>query len=129
MHGRVGALRDAVGPALSVGLSGDLALLDRAEPADAWHSGLAALAPREYVAVRRARLTATPEAEAAAGRERTWLADLATAVAGTGDQIGALHALAQMLGTRTAWSRDALLPLPSAVQTSLAEIVQRRPAV
>ncbi|GAA1708713.1 dihydrodipicolinate synthase family protein [Isoptericola hypogeus] len=120
--GRVAALR-AGAPGIVVGLSGDAALVGSAEPADAWHTGLAALAPAEYVAVRRARVAGS--AEDAAARE--WLLDVARAVAATGRPITALHALATLLGTPTAPPRDALVPLTAADGVALAEVVGRRP--
>ncbi|MBE9926882.1 dihydrodipicolinate synthase family protein, partial [Cellulosimicrobium cellulans] len=65
--GRVAALRAATdGLGVSVGLSGDVPLVRGAEPADAWHTGLAALVPAEYVALRRARAAGTvPDARVA----------------------------------------------------------------
>jgi 4-hydroxy-tetrahydrodipicolinate synthase len=57
--GRVSSMRRAVadtGRDFSIGLSGDVALVDNAEPANAWHTGVAALLPDAYVALRRARI-------------------------------------------------------------------------
>ena len=118
--GRVAALRAA---GVAVGLSGDPALADGAEPADAWHTGRAALAPAEYVAVRRARVGRSEATDAA----RTWLHDLALAVAATGRPLAALHAVATLLGTPTAPPRDALVPLTAADGSAQRDVVARRP--
>ncbi|MFE5309927.1 dihydrodipicolinate synthase family protein [Isoptericola sp. NPDC056605] len=118
--GRVAALRTA---GVAVGLSGDTALIGDAEPADAWHTGLAALAPTEYVAVRRARVAGTVAADAA----RDWLLDVARAVADTGRPVAALHAVAALLGTPTAPPRDTLVPLTAADDAALQAVVARRP--
>ncbi|MGF0117550.1 dihydrodipicolinate synthase family protein [Promicromonospora sp. Marseille-Q5078] len=130
--GRVARLRDAA-PRVAVGLSGDAALLDGAEAADAWHTGLAALAPAEYVAVRRARVAGLgdevvdrPDAGGAAPA-RAWLLDLARAIAATGRPVTALHAVAALLGTPTAPPRDALVPLTAADHAALWDVVARRP--
>lgn len=124
--GRVEALR-AAAAGVSIGLSGDIALLDGAEPADSWHTGIAAIAPAEYVAVRRARVAGTPEADAAVAPQRAWLGEVAQAVGGTGRPIAALHALAALLGTPTAPPRDALVPLRNDEVARLADVVGRRP--
>ncbi|WP_265521959.1 dihydrodipicolinate synthase family protein [Oerskovia flava] len=135
-RGRVASLRRAGGPGASVGLSGDVPLLTGAEPADAWHTGLAALAPVEYVAVRRARVagdgaTTTPAAaEPATGSAtetaRAWLADLAGALA-AGRPLGGLHALAELLGTPTGPPRGPSLPATHADVERLRAVVARRP--
>ncbi|MFE5293730.1 dihydrodipicolinate synthase family protein [Isoptericola sp. NPDC056618] len=118
--GRVPELR-ATG--VAVGLSGDTALVGGAEPADAWHTGLAALAPAEYVAVRQARVRGGAGADDA----RAWLLGVAHAVAGTGRPVTALHAVAALLGTPTAPPRDALVPLTPADEAALRDVVARRP--
>jgi len=129
--GRVAGLRDAA-PGVAVGLSGDAALLDGAEAADAWHTGLAALAPAEYVAVRRARVAGLDgggrgQDTGGAAPARAWLLDLARAVAATGRPVTALHAVASLLGTPTAPPRDALVPLTAADEAVLRDVVARRP--
>ncbi|MFI2105600.1 dihydrodipicolinate synthase family protein [Isoptericola sp. NPDC019693] len=123
--GRVAELR-ARAQALAVGLSGDAALLGGAEPADAWHTGLAALAPAEYVAVRRARAAGTDDGGAAATAQ-AWLLQAAHAVAATGRPVTALHALAGLLGTRTAPPRDGLVPLTPNDEAALRMVVAQRP--
>ena len=106
----------------SVGLSGDVALLTDAPAADAWHTGVAALAPAEYLAVRRARIAGDGSAEA----QRTWLLELTRAIAAM-PVLAGLHAAAQLLGTPTAPPRDSLIPATEADVEGLAEIVLRRP--
>lgn len=121
--GRVAELRTA---GIQVGLSGDVALLSPAEPADAWHSGIAALLPREYVAIRAARVTETagPEAEAS----RRWLLDIARTLA-TLRPVSGLHALAGLLGMPTAPPRGPMLPVPAEGLQALRAVVERRPAL
>lgn len=121
-RGRVAELH-AGAPGVAVGLSGDAALVGGAEPADAWHTGLAALAPTEYAAVRRDRVAGTDVARPA----RDWLLDVARAVAATGRPVTALHAVAALLGTPTAPPRDALVPLTPADAAALRDAVSRRP--
>ncbi len=122
--GRVAALRTAVhGLDVSVGLSGDPALVAGADAADAWHTGLAALVPAEHVALRRARVEGTaPEPEAAA-----WLRDL-TAVLAALRPVSGFHALANLLGVPTAPPRGPSLPVPPDGVARLREVVARRPA-
>jgi len=126
---RVEALRDALGAAgpdvdgrVSVGLSGDVPLTADAPLADAWHTGLAALAPAEYVALRRARAACdvgpTPQG--------AWLHDLAVAL-GTVRPVAGLHALATLLGVRTGPPRGPWLPVPPDGVERLREVVERRP--
>ncbi|MFE6971959.1 dihydrodipicolinate synthase family protein [Isoptericola sp. NPDC057653] len=125
--GRVAELR-AAAPGVAVGLSGDPALVGGAEPADAWHTGLAALAPAEYVAVRAARVAGPEAGDGGAQAAAAWLLDLARAVAATGRAVAALHAVAALLGTPTAPPRDALVPLTAADEAALRDVVAGRPA-
>ena len=107
---------------MSVGLSGDVPLVRGAEPADAWHTGLAALVPAEYVALRRARTAGTvPDARVA-----RWLHDL-TAVLADLRPVSGFHALATLLGVPTAPPRGPSLPVPPDGVARLREIVARRP--
>ena len=121
--GRVAELRAATdGLGVSVGLSGDVPLVRGAEPADAWHTGLAALVPAEYVALRRARTAGTvPDARVA-----RWLHDL-TAVLADLRPVSAFHALATLLGVPTASPRGPSLPVPPDGVARLREVVARRP--
>ncbi|WP_426309169.1 dihydrodipicolinate synthase family protein [Cellulosimicrobium sp. E-16] len=121
--GRVATLRAATeGLGVSVGLSGDAAIVGGAEAADAWHTGLAALVPAEYVALRRARATgALPDAQRVA-----WLRDLAEVLAGL-RPVSGLHALATLLGVPTAPPRGPSLPVPPDGVARLREVVARRP--
>ncbi|MFE6237352.1 dihydrodipicolinate synthase family protein [Cellulosimicrobium sp. NPDC057862] len=121
--GRVATLRAATeGLGVSVGLSGDAAIVGGAEAADAWHTGLAALVPSEYVALRRARAAgAEPDAPLVA-----WLRDLAAVLAGL-RPVSGLHALATLLGVPTAPPRGPSLPVPPDGVARLREVVARRP--
>jgi 4-hydroxy-tetrahydrodipicolinate synthase len=121
--GRVTTLRAATeGLGVSVGLSGDAAIVGGAEAADAWHTGLAALVPEEYVALRQARAAgAEPDAPFVA-----WLRDLAAVLAGL-RPVSGLHALATLLGVPTAPPRGPSLPVPPDGVARLHELVARRP--
>ncbi len=101
-QGRVAELRAATdGLRMSVGLSGDVPLVRGAEPADAWHTGLATLVPAEYVALRRARTAGTvPDARVAG-----WLHDLTDVLADL-RPVSGFHALAALLGVPTAPHAD-----------------------
>ncbi|MGC5167914.1 dihydrodipicolinate synthase family protein [Luteimicrobium sp. DT211] len=107
---------------VAVGLSGDVALTGDAPLADAWHTGLAALAPAEYVALRRSRAAGVPGPTA----EATWLHELARAV-GVLRPVSALHALARLLGVRTGPPRGPWLPVPDDGVALLRGVVDRRP--
>jgi len=113
---------DVDGPGVAVGLSGDVALTADAPVADAWHTGLAALAPAEYVALRRSRMDGgggpTPEA--------AWLHELAVAL-GTVRPVAGLHALANLLGVPTGPPRGPWLPVPPDGVARLRDVVARRP--
>jgi 4-hydroxy-tetrahydrodipicolinate synthase len=129
-HGpRIEVLREALGsagadaaPSVAVGLSGDVALAAGAPLADAWHTGLAALAPVEYVTLRRARAAG----ELGPTREGAWLHGLAVAL-GTVRPVAGLHALASLLGVRTGPPRGPWLPVPPDGVARLREVVDRRP--
>ncbi|MFC8923928.1 dihydrodipicolinate synthase family protein [Cellulosimicrobium sp. NPDC057127] len=123
--GRAEELRAALhGLSVDVGLSGDVALLDGAPAADAWHSGLAALAPEEYVTVRRERSTG---ARTRGGEQaRRWLLDVARELAAA-RPVSGLHALATSLGTPTAPPRGPSLPATPDVAASMRALVARRP--
>lgn len=131
--GRVDELRRAAD--VVVGLSGDVPLLAGAPPADAWHSGLAALAPREYVAARRARVAGDGLGDGGdgfaggfgdGGDARLWLLDLARTLAAT-RPVSGMHALAGLLGIPTAPPRGPSLPAPPADVEALRSVVARRP--
>jgi 4-hydroxy-tetrahydrodipicolinate synthase len=123
--GRADELRAAVRErGVDVGLSGDVALLDGAPAADAWHTGLAALAPAEYVAVRQERVAGATTG--AGERARRWLLDVARGLAAARPVTG-LHALATALGTPTAPPRGPALPATPDDVARLRELVARRP--
>ncbi|KZM79979.1 dihydrodipicolinate synthase family protein [Cellulosimicrobium sp. I38E] len=121
--GRVAALRAATeGLGVSVGLSGDAAIVGGAEAADAWHTGLAALVPAEYVTLRRARAAGTaPDAQVV-----DWLRALTDVLASL-RPVSGFHALATLLGVPTAPPRGPSLPVPSDGVARLREVVARRP--
>ncbi|PJJ73973.1 4-hydroxy-tetrahydrodipicolinate synthase [Sediminihabitans luteus] len=124
-RGRAAALRAALASSdvtASVGLSMDVALLDDAEAADAWHTGLAALAPVEYVAVRRDRVDGTEHAVEA----RRWLLAVATALTAM-RPLGGLHALAELLGTPAGAPRGPALAATRAQVDVLRDLVAQRP--
>lgn len=122
--GRVAALRAATdGLGVSVGLSGDPAIVGGAEAADAWHTGLAAIVPTEYVALRRARAAGTaPDAQVV-----DWLRALTDVVASL-RPVSGFHALANLLGVPTAPPRGPSLPVPPDGVARLREVVARRPS-
>jgi 4-hydroxy-tetrahydrodipicolinate synthase len=121
--GRVATLRAATeGLGVSVGLSGDAAIVGGAEAADASHTGLAALVPAEYVALRRARVAGAD----AGAQVVAWLGDLAEVLAGL-RPVSGFHALATLLGVPTAPPRGPSLPVPPDGVARLREVVARRP--
>ncbi|QJW36241.1 dihydrodipicolinate synthase family protein [Cellulosimicrobium protaetiae] len=121
--GRVATLRAATeGLGVSVGLSGDAAIVGGAEAADAWHTGLAALVPEEYVALRRARSAGTDPGTQVA----TWLRDLTAALASL-RPVSGFHALANLIGVPTAPPRGPSLPVPPDGVARLREVMSRRP--
>ncbi|WP_158251157.1 dihydrodipicolinate synthase family protein [Cryobacterium sp. Y11] len=93
---RLTDLRAAGGPALSLGVSGDVQILTHLPPTDAWHTGIAALRPEHYVAVWRAARADRTDAPA-----RADLLTLAQALATSARGMGSLHALAALCGIAT----------------------------
>lgn len=100
---RILQLRDAAGPDFALGLSADVQLLAELPGVDAWHTGLAALMPDQYVQVWS---SARSGAIQGSGLER--LRALAQLLAGMPHSVGALHALARQLGVETANPRGPL---------------------
>ena len=94
--GRIQKLRDSVGRAFSIGLSADVQLLSTLPEADAWHTGLAALLPVDFVQVWRDAQSGNPQ-----GPSLERLRRIAGALGAVPSAIGALHALAAILGTET----------------------------
>ncbi|GMA25295.1 dihydrodipicolinate synthase family protein [Luteimicrobium album] len=126
---RVEALQDVLGSdragvatSVAVGLSGDVALTSDASVSDAWHTGLAALAPAEYVTLRRSRV----DGDVGPTPQGTWLHDLAVAL-GTVRPVAGLHALATLLGVPTGPPRGPWLPVPPDGVSRLRDVVARRP--
>lgn len=97
---RVQQLRDAVGSGFSIGLSADVQLLSTLPEVDAWHTGLAALMPREYAQVWRNTRSGSPQ-----GNSLARLSSVAAALGNIPRSIGALYALAAILGTGTTGPR------------------------
>jgi 4-hydroxy-tetrahydrodipicolinate synthase len=125
---RLDAIRAVVGAGpFAIGLSGDLAMTERAftnlPASDAWHTGVAALVPAEYVAVRRAHLDQRP---LDAVLERSWLLALVRELARLRPVAG-LHALASLLGTPTAPPRGPVLGTPPEQTEGLRTVLARRP--
>lgn len=100
LAGRVQQLRDAVGAGFSIGLSADAQLLSTLPEADAWHTGLAALMPQEYAQVWRNTCSGSLQ-----GNSLARLRSTAAALGNIPRPVGALHALAAILGTGTAGPR------------------------
>lgn len=100
LDARIRQLREAVGDDFSIGLSSDVHLLADLPRVDAWHTGLAALLPVEYVQVWR---------NARSGHRQGVALDrlqcVALALSETKHALGALHALANSLGVPTAGPR------------------------
>ncbi|MHA7176432.1 dihydrodipicolinate synthase family protein [Arthrobacter sp. Sr24] len=93
---RVQQLREAVGTDFSLGLSSDVQLLAELPTADAWHTGLAALLPGDYV-----RVWQQASAGKQQGAELSRLQRIAQSLAGMPHPIGALHALSNVIGVPT----------------------------
>lgn len=106
--GRVNALRAAVGPEFSIGLSADVQLLAELPDVDAWHTGLAGLLPYEYIDVWR-----SARAGGQQGASLARLQTIAQSLAGMPHAIGALHALSNVIGVPTAGPRG---PFAAATQ-------------
>ncbi|MCJ8505585.1 dihydrodipicolinate synthase family protein [Kocuria flava] len=102
------------------GVSGERLLHEAAPDAQAWHSGIAAVLPRQYAAFRAAVLAGDEEAV------RTWQAALAPLLEILRQErpLSSLYALAEVCGVSTAPPRRPLLPVPSAGRQRLAEAVE-----
>jgi len=126
---RLDAVRAAVGgEPFSVGLSGDLAMTEGAfttlPSSDAWHTGVAALVPDEYVTMRRAHLDRRP---LDAVMERSWLLALVREL-GRLRPVAGLHALAGLLGVPTGPPRGPVLPTTAEQADGLRAVLARRAA-
>ncbi|MDF2848373.1 MAG: hypothetical protein K0R97_2355 [Oerskovia sp.] len=128
---RLDAVRAAVGGGepFAVGLSGDLAMTEGAfttlPSSDAWHTGVAALVPDEYVVMRRAHSDRRP---LDAVVERSWLLALAREL-GRLRPVAGLHALAGLLDVPTGPPRGPVLATPPEQTAGLRAVLARRPAV
>lgn len=105
---RVARFREVTATGFSIGLSSDVQLLNELPDVDAWHTGLAALLPGEYAHVWRAARAGEPHG---AGLAR--LQSIAAELAGMPHPIGALHALANVIGIPTPGPRG---PFAAATQ-------------
>ncbi|MFD6165289.1 dihydrodipicolinate synthase family protein [Oerskovia sp. NPDC060287] len=126
---RLSAVRGAVDDdAFAVGLSGDLAMIEGAfttlPSSDAWHTGMAALVPAEYVRLRRAHVDGRP---LDAVLERSWLLALAREL-GQLRPVAGLHALAELLGVSAGRPRGPVLATPPEQGAGLRSVLVRRPA-
>ncbi len=125
---RLDAVRAAVDDeAFAVGLSGDLAMIEGAftalPPSDAWHTGMAALVPAEYVRLRRAHVDGRPLDGVA---ERSWLLALVREL-GRLRPVAGLHTLAELLGVPTGPPRAPILATPPEQTVGLRTALARRP--
>lgn len=109
---RVETLRQAVSSNFSLGLSSDVQLIEQLPDVDAWHTGLAALMPTEYVAAWKIAQTGIKSDAGAAAISR--LRQVAVALSESNTPLGAFHALANQLGIPTAPPRG-----PFAAATAL----------
>ncbi|MFE4467077.1 dihydrodipicolinate synthase family protein [Oerskovia sp. NPDC056781] len=126
---RLDAVRAAVGDEpFAVGLSGDLAMTEGAfttlPSSDAWHTGVAALVPDEYVVVRRAHVERRP---LDAVVERSWLLALSREL-GRLRPVAGLHALAGLLDVPAGSPRGPVLATPPEQTAALRAVLARRPA-
>lgn len=116
---RMRELCSGTGPELAIGLSGDLGLLDHPPVVDAWHTGLAALLPEEYVRVWAERGALAVDNSPARDR----LIALASALAAGSSPLGGLHAAARALGIGTADPRGPYLPATAREAAALEAVL------
>lgn len=114
---RPALLRDAGGPGLSLGFSGDVPMLEGGPVADAWHTGPAALLPDRYAAAFRAVHHGQPVPDDQV------LLPVVRALASGGRGVGSLHALAELLGFPAGKPRAPQLPATAATVAALAALV------
>lgn len=95
-------------------------LIHEAAPDTAWHSGIAAVLPRQYAAFHAAVTGGDEHAV------RTWQAALAPLLEILRQErpLSSLYALAEVCGVSTAPPRRPLLPIPSASRQRLAQAVE-----
>ncbi|MGA7207103.1 MAG: dihydrodipicolinate synthase family protein [Specibacter sp.] len=115
IEGRIRQLRDAVGDEFSIGLSSDVHLLAELPRVDAWHTGLAALLPVDYVEVWRNAQSGHRQGDALA-RVQT----VALALSEAKHPVGVLHALADSLGVPTSGPRG---PFAAATKDEAARLL------
>ena len=102
------------------GVSGERLIHEAAPDAAAWHSGIAAVLPRQYAAFRAAVVDGDERTV------RTWQAGLAPLLEVLRQErpLSSLYALAEVCGVSTAPPRRPLLPIPSAGRQRLAQAVE-----
>lgn len=107
-------------PGTAHGVSGERLLHEAAPDAAGWHSGIAAVLPRQYSAFRAAVVEGDERAV------RTWQAALAPLMEILRQErpLSSLYALAEVCGVSTAPPRRPLLPIPSASRQRLAQAVE-----
>jgi 4-hydroxy-tetrahydrodipicolinate synthase len=108
------------GPATAHGVSGERLIHEAAPDAAAWHSGIAAVLPRQYAAFRKAVVDGDQRTA------RTWQAGLAPLLEVLRQErpLSSLYALAEVCGVSTAPPRRPLLPIPSAGRQRIAQAVE-----
>lgn len=113
------ALRKSAAAGFSHGMSGDTAIIESTAPADAWHSGPAALLPEHYVALRKALLDGDH-----VEYQRIY-ARLSPVIRALSEQrkLSSLHSLARACGWNAGDPRLPLLPVPGSQQRDLARLV------
>lgn len=106
-------------PGTAHGVSGER-LIHEAAPDAAWHSGIAAVLPRQYAAFRQAVVDGDDRAV------HTWQAALAPLMEILRQErpLSSLYALAEVCGVATTPPRRPLLPIPSPSRQRLAEAVE-----
>lgn len=107
-------------PGTAHGVSGERLIQESAPAAAAWHSGIAAVLPRQYAAFRAA------VADDDERMVRTWQAALSPLLEILRQErpLSSLYALAEVCGVSTAPPRRPLLPIPSASRQRLAQAVE-----
>ncbi|GGG56891.1 dihydrodipicolinate synthase family protein [Kocuria dechangensis] len=107
-------------PGTAHGVSGERLIHEAAPDAAAWHSGIAAVLPRQYAAFRQAVVDGDDRAV------RTWRAALAPLMEILRQErpLSSLYALAEVCGVATTPPRRPLLPIPSPSRQRLAEAVE-----
>ncbi len=107
-------------PGTAHGASGERLIHEAAPDTAAWHSGIAAVLPRQYAAFRAAVVDGD---EVAVRMWQTALAPLLE-ILRQERPLSSLYALAEVCGVSTAPPRRPLLPIPSPSRQRLAQAVE-----